>query len=38
MTTPADPFAVVRTRKYLALLILATVLGVVISFLIYWLL
>jgi len=38
MTTPADPFAVLRTKKYLALLILAAVLGVVISFLIYWLL
>jgi H+/Cl- antiporter ClcA len=38
MTTPADPFAVMRTKKYLVLLILATVLGVVISFLIYWLL
>jgi hypothetical protein len=25
-----------RTRKYLALLVLAAVLGVVISFLIYW--
>jgi H+/Cl- antiporter ClcA len=36
VTTPADPFAVVRTKKYLALLILAAVLGVVISFLIYW--
>ena len=36
MTTPADPFAVVRTKKYVALLILAAVLGVVISFLIYW--
>ena len=38
MTTPKDPFAVLRTKKYLALLILAAVLGVVISFLIYWLL
>src|SRR5215467_5150827 len=38
MTTPADPFAVLRTRRYVALLILAAVLGVVISFLIYWLL
>ena len=36
VTTPADPFAVVRTKKYVALLILAAVLGVVISFLIYW--
>ena len=38
MTTPKDPFAVLRTKKYLALLILAAVLGVVISFLVYWLL
>ena len=36
MTTPADPFAVVRTRQYAVLLILAAVLGVVISFLVYW--
>jgi H+/Cl- antiporter ClcA len=36
VTTPADPFAVLRTRKYLALLILAGVLGVAISFLVYW--
>ena len=36
MTTPADPFAVLRTKKYVALLILAAVLGVVISFLVYW--
>lgn len=36
VTTPKDPFAVLRTKKYLALLILAAVLGVVISFLIYW--
>jgi H+/Cl- antiporter ClcA len=36
MTTPKDPFAVVRTKKYVALLVLAAVLGVVISFLIYW--
>ena len=37
MTTPAnDPFAVVRTKQYVALLILAAVLGVVISFLMYW--
>jgi H+/Cl- antiporter ClcA len=34
--TPADPYAVLRTRRYLALLILATVLGVAISFLVYW--
>ena len=27
MTTPADPFAMVRTRRYVALLILAAVLG-----------
>ena len=38
MTTPKDPFAVLLTKKYLALLILAAVLGVVISFLVYWLL
>ena len=38
MTTPKDPFAVLRTKKYVALLILAAVLGVVISFLVYWLL
>ena len=36
VTTPDDPFAVVRTKKYVALLILAAVLGVVISFLVYW--
>ena len=36
MTTQADPFAVLRTRKYVALLILAAVLGVAISFLTYW--
>jgi H+/Cl- antiporter ClcA len=36
MTTPKDPFAVIRTKKYVALLILAGVLGVVISFLLYW--
>jgi len=36
VTTPADPFAVLRTKKYVALLVLAAVLGVVISFLIYW--
>jgi H+/Cl- antiporter ClcA len=36
VTTPADPFAVMRTRKYLALLILAAILGVAISFLVYW--
>jgi H+/Cl- antiporter ClcA len=35
---PADPFAVLRTRKYLGLLILAAVLGVLISALVYWLL
>jgi len=38
VTTPDDPFAVLRSRKYLALLIMAAVLGVVISFLVYWLL
>jgi H+/Cl- antiporter ClcA len=36
MTTPADPFAVVRTKNYVALLVLAAVLGVVISFLAYF--
>jgi len=36
VTTPKDPFAVMRTRKYMALLILAAILGVVISFLVYW--
>ena len=36
MSTPADPFAVLRTKKYVALLILAAVLGVAISFLVYW--
>ena len=36
MTTPADPFAVLRTKKYLVLLVMAAVLGVVISFLVYW--
>jgi H+/Cl- antiporter ClcA len=36
VTTPADPFPVLRTKKYVALLVLAAVLGVVISFLIYW--
>ena len=36
VATQADPFAVVRTRKYVALLILAAVLGVAISFLTYW--
>ena len=38
VTTPKDTFAVLRTKKYLALLILAAVLGIVISFLVYWLL
>ena len=40
VTTPSDrdPYAVIRTKKYAALLILAVVLGVVISFLVYWLL
>ena len=38
VTTPKDPFAVLRTKNYLVLLILAAVLGVVISFLLYWLL
>jgi H+/Cl- antiporter ClcA len=36
VTTPKDPFAVVRTKQYAALLILAAVLGVVISSLLYW--
>jgi H+/Cl- antiporter ClcA len=36
VTTPKDPFAIVRTKQYVALLILAAVLGVVISFLVYW--
>ena len=36
MTTPKDPFAIVRTKQYVALLILAAILGVVISFLAYW--
>ena len=38
VTTPKDPFAILRTKRYVALLILAAVLGVVISFLVYWLL
>ncbi|HET9076461.1 MAG TPA: chloride channel protein [Acidimicrobiales bacterium] len=38
MAAPDDPFAVLRTKKYVALLILAVVLGAVISLLIYWLL
>jgi H+/Cl- antiporter ClcA len=36
LTTPADPFAVLRTKKYVALLIMSAILGVVVSFLIYW--
>lgn len=36
MTTSDDPFAVLRTKRYAALLILAAVLGIVISFLVYW--
>jgi H+/Cl- antiporter ClcA len=36
VTTPKDPFAVVRTKQYVALLLLAAILGVVISFLLYW--
>jgi H+/Cl- antiporter ClcA len=36
MTTPADPFAILRTKQYVVLLVLAAVLGVVISFLAYW--
>jgi H+/Cl- antiporter ClcA len=35
-TRADDPFAIVRTKQYVALLILAAVLGVVISFLMYW--
>lgn len=36
MTKPEDPFAVIRTKRYLGLLTLAAVLGVVISTLAYW--
>jgi H+/Cl- antiporter ClcA len=36
VSTQADPFAVLRTRKYVALLVLAAVLGVVISAAVYW--
>jgi H+/Cl- antiporter ClcA len=36
VTTPADPFAVLRTKQYLVLLIIAGVLGVAVSFLVYW--
>jgi H+/Cl- antiporter ClcA len=36
VSTPADPFAVLRTKKYAVLLIMAAVLGVAISFLVYW--
>src|SRR5215469_11622746 len=36
MSTPADPFAELRTKQYSALLIMAAILGVVISFLVYW--
>jgi H+/Cl- antiporter ClcA len=36
VSTPADPFAALRTRRYVVLLLLAAVLGVVISFLVYW--
>jgi H+/Cl- antiporter ClcA len=36
VSTPADPFAALRTRRYAVLLLLAAVLGVVISFLVYW--
>src|SRR6476661_4804935 len=35
-SAPTDPYAALRTRKYVALLLLAAVLGVVISFSIYW--
>ena len=36
MTTPADPFAVIRTRQYVVLLVFAAVLGVVVSTGAYW--
>ena len=36
MTTPSDPFAVVRTRQYVVLLVFAAVLGVVASTGAYW--
>jgi H+/Cl- antiporter ClcA len=36
MAAPNDPFAVLRTKRYVALLFLAVVVGVVISFLAYW--
>jgi hypothetical protein len=36
MSTPADPFAVVRTRHYVVLLVVAAVLGVVVSAGAYW--
>ena len=36
MSTQADPFAVLRTRKYVVLLVLAAVLGVVISAAVFW--
>jgi uncharacterized membrane protein SpoIIM required for sporulation len=36
VSSQADPFAALRTRKYVALLVLAAVLGVVISVAVYW--
>ena len=36
MSTPADPFAVIRTRQYVVLLVFAAVLGVVVSTGAYW--
>jgi hypothetical protein len=36
MTSSADPFAVMRTRQYAGLLVLAAVLGVLISAGAYW--
>src|SRR4051794_1058278 len=36
VSTPADPFAALRTRRDVVLLLLAVVLGVLISFLVYW--
>ncbi len=36
MTTPADPFAVIRTRQYVVLLAFAGALGVVVSTGAYW--
>lgn len=36
MTSPTDPFAAIRTRQYLQLLLLAAILGVPISAIAYW--